>query len=93
MDPNPANKERFQRLVGKLIYLSHIRPDIAFAVNVVSQFMHNPSEQHMKAIVRILRYLKSSLGRGIKFEKHGHCEIEGFTNADWAGNIIDRKST
>jgi hypothetical protein len=47
----------------------------------------------MKAIVRILRYLKSSLGRGIKFEKHGHCEIEGFTNADWAGNIIDRKST
>jgi hypothetical protein len=55
--------------------------------------MHNPSEQHMEEIMRILRYLKSAPERGIKFEKHGHCEIEGFTDADWAGNIVDRKST
>jgi hypothetical protein len=47
----------------------------------------------MEEIMRILRYLKSAPERGIKFEKHGHCEIEGFTDADWAGNIVDRKST
>lgn len=42
---------RYQRLVGKLIYLSHTRPDIAYVVSVVSQFMHNPSEDHMGAVI------------------------------------------
>ncbi|KAL6279521.1 hypothetical protein ACE6H2_016402 [Prunus campanulata] len=46
-DQAPTDKERYQRLVGKLIYLAHTRPDIAYAVSVVSQFMHSPSEDHM----------------------------------------------
>jgi hypothetical protein len=50
-DQTPTNKERYQRLVGKLIYLSHTRPDITYAVSVVSQFMHNPSEDHMNAVI------------------------------------------
>lgn len=50
----PADKERYQRLVGKLIYLSHTRRDIAYAVSVVSQFMHQPSKDHMEAMVLIL---------------------------------------
>ena len=53
----PVDKGRYQRLVGKLIYLSHTRPDISFSVSVVSQFMNNPTEEHMNAIYRILRYL------------------------------------
>jgi Reverse transcriptase (RNA-dependent DNA polymerase) len=61
----PVNKDRYQRLVGKLIYLSHTRPDIAYAVSLISQFMYAPSEQHMEAVVRILRYLKGAPGRGI----------------------------
>ena len=44
------NKGRYQKLVGKLIYLSHTHLDIAYAVSVVSQFMHNPSEEHTDAI-------------------------------------------
>ena len=55
-DQVPTNKERYQRLVGKLIYLSHTRPDIAYAVSLVSQFMHNPSEDHMDAVMRIIKY-------------------------------------
>ena len=51
-------KGRYQRLVGKLIYLSHIRLDIAFSINMVSQFMNDPIEEHMKVVYRILRYLK-----------------------------------
>jgi Reverse transcriptase (RNA-dependent DNA polymerase) len=92
-DQVPANKERYQRLVGKLIYLSHTRPDIAYAVSVVSQFMHAPGEQHMEAVFRILRYLKGAPGRGIYFKKNGHLRIEGYTDSDWAGSITDRKST
>ncbi|GJU66618.1 ABC-2 type transporter family protein [Tanacetum coccineum] len=61
-DQVPTNKERYQRLDGKLIYLSHTRPDIAYAMSVVSRFMHAPSKVHMKAVYRILKYLKSSPG-------------------------------
>ena len=88
-----ADKQRYQRLVGKLIYLSHTRPNIAYAVSVVSQFMHCPSEDHMDAVMRILRYLKSSPGKGLMFSKNGHLNVAGYTDADRAGNITDRKST
>ncbi|RVX13764.1 Retrovirus-related Pol polyprotein from transposon TNT 1-94 [Vitis vinifera] len=60
----PVDKGRYQRLVGKLIYLSHTRPDIGFSVSVVSQFMNNPTEKHMTAVIRILRYLKMTPGKG-----------------------------
>ncbi|XP_043705548.1 uncharacterized mitochondrial protein AtMg00810-like [Telopea speciosissima] len=50
----PVDKGRYQRLVGKLIYLSHTRPDIAVAVSLVSQFMHDPYSSHMEAVIRIL---------------------------------------
>ncbi|BBN68151.1 hypothetical protein Prudu_303S000400, partial [Prunus dulcis] len=88
-----TNKERYQRLVGRLIYLSHTRSDIAYAVSVVSQFMHSPSEDHMNAVLRILRYLKSAPEKGLMFSKHGHLNIDGYSDADWAGNVTDRKST
>ncbi|MCI21428.1 hypothetical protein A2U01_0042596, partial [Trifolium medium] len=64
MDPNAKLWEegsvavdtgRYQRLVGKLIYLSDTRPDSAFSVNVVSQFVHSPFEEHLEAVYRILR--------------------------------------
>ncbi|CAL8996542.1 unnamed protein product [Prunus brigantina] len=92
-DQVPTDKERYQRLVGKLIYLSHTRPDIAYAVSVVSQFMHSPSEDHMGAVMRILRYLKVTPGKGLMFCKYGHTDVEGYTDADWAGSVTDRRST
>jgi len=47
----------------------------------------------MDAVGQILQYLKSGLRRGLMFSKNGHLDIEGYTNADWAGNLFDRKST
>ena len=82
LDQAPTDKGRYQRLVGKLIYLSHTHPDIAYAVSVVSQFMHNLSEDHMDAVIRILRYLKSLPGKGLMFSKNGHLRINGYTYAD-----------
>ncbi|CAL9025055.1 unnamed protein product, partial [Prunus brigantina] len=92
-DQVPTDKERYQRFVGKLIYLAHTRPDIAYAVSVVSQFMHAPSEDHMAAVTRILRYLKVTPGKGLMFSKYGHTDVEGYTDADWAGSATDRRST
>lgn len=62
-----VDREMYQRFVWKLIYLSHTRPDIAFVVSLVSQFMHNPREVHFQAAHRILQYLKGTPGRGILF--------------------------
>lgn len=92
-DQVPTSKERYQRLVGRLIYLSHTRADIAYAVSPVSQYMHNPSTDHMEAVMRILQYLKGAPGKGLMLRKYNHLRIEGYTDADWAGSITDRKST
>ena len=88
-----TDKERFQQLVGKLIYLTHTRPDIGFAVSMVSRFMSNPSETHMDAVMRILQYLKSAPGTGLSFKKRRSRGVEVFTDADWAGYVPDRRST
>jgi hypothetical protein len=59
----------------------------------MNQFMHDPKEEHMNAMMRIIRYLKGTPGKGITFEKNGHTNIEGYSDADRAGNIVDQKST
>ena len=91
-DQVPVDKEQYQRLVGKLIYLSHTRPNISFAVNVVSQFMQAPYEKHMEAVNKILRYLKTTPGKGLVFRKTDRKTIEAYTDADWA-RCVDKKST
>jgi len=87
------DKGQYHRLVGKLIYLAHTRPDIAYAVSVVSQFMHNPKDSHLQAVYRLLRYLKSTLGKGILYKKHENLKLECYTDADYAGDFTDRRST
>jgi hypothetical protein len=55
--------------------------------------MHKPSEINMEATLRVLRYLKYSLGRGILFKKNNHLNLIGYTDANWAENLTDRKFT
>jgi len=88
-----ADKGKYQRIVGKLIYLSHTRPDIAYAVGVVSQFMHQPQVTHMEAVWRIIRYLKGTPGHGVLFKTNGHLETQVYTDADWAGDKGNWRST
>jgi len=88
-----TDKGRYQKLSGKLIYLSHTRPDIAYDVSVVSQFMHNPRQPHMDAMERISWYLKSSPGKGLLFSKHGHLGVDGYIDVDWVGSANDWCST
>ncbi|XP_022849594.1 uncharacterized protein LOC111371696 [Olea europaea var. sylvestris] len=85
-----VDKDRNQRLVGKLIYLLHTRPDIAFAVSVVSQHMHPPKEAHLEAVYRILRYLKGTPGKGLFFKRTEKRNVEIFTDVNWAGSMEKR---
>ena len=89
-----VDKGRYQRLIGRLMYLAHTRPDLAYASSIVSQFMHNPREQHMNVVMCILRYLKSSPRKGILFTKNEDYEsLDAYTDVDLAGVVDDRCST
>ena len=69
------------------------RPDIAYSISVVSQFMSSPIVDHWVAVEQILCYLKAALGRGILYKDHGHTRVECFFHADWARSREDRRST
>ncbi|GFZ05939.1 hypothetical protein Acr_18g0001090 [Actinidia rufa] len=83
----------YQRLVGRLIYLTNTRPDLTFAVSIVSQFMHSPRTSHLDAVYHILRYLKSCPGRGLFYKSGVQSGLSCFTDADYAWSKSDRRST
>uniref|UniRef100_A0A2N9I5S8 Uncharacterized protein n=1 Tax=Fagus sylvatica TaxID=28930 RepID=A0A2N9I5S8_FAGSY len=86
------NPSMYQRLVGRLIYLTNTRPDLTFVVSVVSQFMHAPRTAHLDAVYHILRYLKTSPGLGLFYSASHQSGLSCFTDADYAGSQTDRRS-
>jgi hypothetical protein len=76
------NPNTYRRLVSKLIYLTTTRPDISYAISIVSQFMTGPRDPHMNAIIRILKYLKNAPGHGLFYRSSGHLHIECYIDAD-----------
>ncbi|XP_026405546.1 uncharacterized protein LOC113300525 [Papaver somniferum] len=80
-----SDASAYRFLVGGLQYLTLTRPDISYAVNYVSPFMHQPTDIHFQLAKRILRYVKGSLGSGISI-KSGDCsQISVYSDSDWAG--------
>ncbi|MCI17623.1 retrovirus-related pol polyprotein from transposon TNT 1-94, partial [Trifolium medium] len=76
---------QYRRLIGKLLYLTNTRPDISFATQQLSQFLHKPTVTHYNAACRVIRYLKHNPGRGIMFPRNSDLQILGFSDSDWAG--------
>ena len=88
---NEANRQRYQSAVGSLMYaMLGTRPDIAYAVGIVSQHCTNPNGHHWTAVKRIFRYLAGTRGLGILYG--GGAKSEGFCDSDWGGSA-DRRST
>ena len=69
------------------------RPDIAYAVGYVSRFMENPQQEHSIAVKRIFRYLQGTKAHGLHFQPSNKIDFCGYSDADWAGDLTDRKST
>ena len=80
-------------MIEKLNYFTMTRPDISFPMSVVSQFMTSLYDSYGDAVVHILRYIKSSPGKGLLFKDRGHEHIIRYIDADWAGSPSDRRST
>ena len=87
------DKEIYQSCVGSLLYLCvKTRPDIAFAVNSVTKFFSNPTKLHRTAVKRILRYLRGTSNLGLYYSSKD-LTFSGYSDADFGGDIDDRKST
>lgn len=87
----------FRPLIGKMRYLvTGTRPDICYACNFLSRFMHNPGMAHWKSLVRVVRYLKHTTNYGIKFSSQSTSQpipLLGWSDSDWGGESDTRRST
>lgn len=88
-----VDETKFKELIGCLMYLTTTRPDILNAVGMLSRFMHCPSEIHLKAAMRVIKYIKGTWNYGIKFMKNGEFKLIGFFDSDWGGLMDDMQST
>ncbi|XP_019099682.1 PREDICTED: uncharacterized protein LOC109132504 [Camelina sativa] len=83
---------RYRRLVGRLIYLSVTRPDLSYAIHLLSQFMHAQKEDHWEAALRVVRYLKNNPGQGVFFRAGTDLRITAWCDSDYAGYPLSRRS-
>lgn len=87
-------KVPYQEAVGSLMYLAQCtRPDVLFAVNQLSRFNTNPGPKHWNAVRHLLRYLRGTSKLKLRYTKHGESELQGYSDASWASDLDDRKST
>lgn len=83
---------RFQRIVGRLVYLTITRPDLNYSVHVLSQVMHQPKKAHWEAAMRVLKYLKGSPGQGIMLKSNSDLRVRAFCDSDWNSCPRTRRS-
>lgn len=88
-----ADKGLYQAIIGSLTYaMTATRPDLCAAVGMLSQFMSDPSQEHMGAAKRVLQYVKGTLNHGLTFESARGSSLVGYSDADWAGDPVTRRS-
>lgn len=83
----------YRSAVGSLQYLAFTRPDISYAVNKLSQYMHAPTTDHWTAVKRVLRYLAGTASHGLYFSSQNPSSLHAYSDADWTGDIDDFVST
>ncbi len=83
----------YKCVVGSLIYMTITRPYLSYAIGVVNQFMQTPQKPHLDVVRHILRYIKHILQCGIFYEAKSQLQIHGYIDANWAGNVSNRRST
>lgn len=82
----------YKQMVGSLMYLTATRSDLMYAVCLISRYMEKPTDVHLQAAKRILRYLKGTADLGIFYKKNVSDELIAYADSDYAGDVDDRKS-
>lgn len=89
----PTDVTTYRGMIGSLLYLTACRPDIMFAACLCARYQANSKESHLKVVKRIFRYLKGSPNLGLWYPKDSGFALIGYSDSDFAGCKIDRKST
>ena len=84
-----VNNTLYKQLIGCLLYLTHNRPDIYYAVSVASRYMDQPHEIHWRESKRILNFVQGTRTHGIFYKAKSNLDLIGFTDSDWEGDNID----
>ncbi|XP_047258116.1 uncharacterized mitochondrial protein AtMg00810-like [Capsicum annuum] len=92
LDKELSDSTKYQRLVGRLLYLTMTRPDIVFVVQVLSQFMHSPNQSPMEAALRVARYIKGTAGLRLFMPSSRCSNLVAFCDSDWGSYVETRKS-
>jgi hypothetical protein len=88
-----VDQKVYRSMIGSLLYLCASQPDIMLSVCMCARFQADPKEVHLRAVKRIIRYLVYTLKFGLWYPKGSTFDLIGYSDADWAGCKIDRKST
>ena len=83
----------YRQLIGSLMYLVHTRPDICYTVNALSQFMSDLKHIHLIAAKHVLRYVRGTITYGLRYTSSSGVLLSGYSDSDWTGITVDRKST
>ena len=89
----PVDITKYRGMIGSLLYLTASRPDIMYSVCLCARFQSQPKESHLNAVKRIFKYLKGTSDLGIFYPSSSSFDLIGFSDADYAGSQVDRKST
>ena len=90
---DPVEHRLYIQLIGSLMYLIHLRPDIFYAVSILSQFMTDPKHRHQVVGKHIFRYLRGTIACGLRDASNGGVLLLGYIDSHWGGNIVDQNST
>jgi hypothetical protein len=92
-DSDLVDVTRYCQLIGSLMYLVNTRPNICFPVNILSQYMVDPRSVHWIGAEHVLRYIVGSMDYGWDYVKGDGVRLIGYTDPDWVGCAVDKKST
>ncbi|XP_033148503.1 uncharacterized mitochondrial protein AtMg00810-like [Brassica rapa] len=87
-----SDSSSYRKLIGKLMYLHTTRPAISYAVNTLCQFSHAPTDIHLNAAHKVLKYLKGTVGQGLFYPADNKFDLRGFSDSDWAACKDTRRS-
>jgi hypothetical protein len=90
---NMVDQKLYQSMIGSLLYVTASSSDVMFSVCMCAKFQASPRESHLKATKRILRYLKHTQNVGLWYLKGAKFELIGYSDSDYAGCKVERRST
>jgi hypothetical protein len=92
-DSDMIDPTLYRHLIGSLMYLVNTSQDICYAMSALSQFMSQSRQIHWVVAKHVLRYLRGTIGYGLRHASSVDMRLQGYADSDWAGSAVDRKST